>query len=756
MAFAALSLAGCSGLDETDVNPDVPLVEKPLPVITYEGSGNLVTGTLEEQKTLQSTYAWEAKDNAIVINIGVDLAEYIDAGGWELGYFFLDLDSINDFLGILVSSDTDESNFYGVEPDGSTVDYGENHDPWTSYKPGMWVDKNGKSTNYSGGTLYWQWYIWTGRQDKNGADIYYDYGEGTDKAYNGLFLVGGNPGNVAGLAAELAGSTTTSKAKMDVNGQSYDFIVNVTYSEYTAEKVATGEGKLKYHNWTSDEEFEVVETNSQYSWRIHENEGVTVNIEVDTEEWSAGGDWEIGFFDDMTAEAFEGVFGFDPGTLDDEAFYATEPDGTKVAWTSYAPGMWIGPDGTSNDWSGGVAYWQWYLRPEQFYDYGYEGNEGLFMIGGNPGNVGKITYDTPFTSKAVISKDGATIPVSITYTFHDVILPEDEGYQNQPMSAGNNGYAYSSGVDGNHQWSWYFCEDGLFVDIDLVSTADEPIEDWGLLGIVIDPEIMKEYLGIADINQLTDLSYFYPTDGAGNPLTEWTSYAPGQWVTADGDPTGWSDGLFYWQYQFGDNKYDGHFTEGLLVIGVNPGNLATFGSGLAGAGAMMGDKMFVITVNVHDSFPTEKQGIIGPHNYYWELSDGGFEFDANVSLAAKDDSWNWFGVTINPRYINEALGININDATIDDFYPLDENGAAQTSWSSYVPGQWFGADGSVKSWSDGFSFWQYYTTNTYDYEIPSLMLLGNNPSYEFSVGDEGISNSKLYGKDWKVVISVDE
>ena len=573
IGLAALAITGCT-LNEAYVNPDVPRVDKPLPVIKYEGSGNLVTGAIGEEKKLNSTYSWEAKDNAITINIGFDLTEYIEGGGWELGYFFLDLDSINDYLGILVTSDTNEENFYGVEPDGSKVDYGDSHACWTSYMPGMWINADGTASG-SGGTNYWQWYIWTGRDG-----IYYDYGEGTDKTYNGLFLVGGNPGNIAGKAESLAGTTVTSKAKLIANGESYDFVVNIKYSEYSA-----------------------------------------------------------------------------------------------------AP------------------------------------------------------------------------------------LPETEGYQEEPMDAGLGGYSYSSGVEGNHQWSWYFDEEGLNVDVDLVSTADEPIEDWGVLGIVISPEIMTGYLGITDINQLADISYFYPLAGDGSALEEWTSYVPGQWVDAEGNATNWQ-GIFYWQYQFGENKYDGHFTEGLLVVGVNPGNISSVAGQTVVSKAKLGDKLMTVSVHFHDAMPTTKTGKIGPHTYTWTVGEDGFDFTTSVSLAAKDDSWNWYGVTINQKYINQFFDLNAACAPIvesedifatsDNFYPVDEAGARVEKWSSYGPGMWYGKDGSVADYSSGYSFWQYYTVNTYDYDIPNLMLLGNNPGFEHAVGDTGTSTSKVYGKDWTVTINVAE
>ena len=635
IGFAALALVSCT-LDETFVNPNVPRVDKPMPVITYEGSGNLVTGKIGSEKTLKSTYSWEAKDNAITINIGFDLEEYIDGGGWELGYFFLDLDSINDYLGILVTSDTDESNFYGVEPDGSKVDYGDSHACWTSYKPGMWVNDDGTASG-SGGMNYWQWYIWTGRDG-----IYYDYGDGTDKTYNGLFLVGGNPGNIASSVASLAGSTTTSKAKLIAGGESYDFIVNIHYSEAMPPKKAEGSGTLKYHNWISDEEFEVVNTLSKYTWVLHETDGLQVNLEINTEEWKETGDWEIGFFDDLTQEVAQEVWGFDPGTLGNDEFYAVNAAGEKIDWTSYAPGMWIKSDGTAADWSAGNAYWQWYIRSEQYYDYGYEGNEGLFMVGGNPGNIAGIAFDTPFASNAVVGG----MPVTINYVFHEAMLPDTEGYPEAVFEETGLPYPYGGGVDGPHTIQWYFSEEGLNVDVDAYLPLIQENGDWVFTAATIPTEIMTAYLGIDDINQLVDLTYFYPLNADGTPSGDWTTYKPGEWVDADGNATGWSTGHMYWWYNFGDYKYEGHFTEGLFLVGTNPGN-AVAGETVVSK-AQLGDKLLTVTVTFHGDYPTSKETAL----YSWAMDDSGINITANVSIANADDSWAWMGFFINEAYIN--------------------------------------------------------------------------------------------------------
>ena len=728
IGLAALALASCT-LDETYVNPDVPRVDKPMPVITYEGSGNLVTGEIGAQKTLKSTYAWEAKDNAIVINIGFDLEEYIENAGWELGYFFLDIDSINDYLGILVTSDTDESNFYPVEPDGT-------QSSWTSYMPGEWFNAAGEGANYSTGINYWQWYIWTGRDG-----IYYDYGGGTDKAYNGLFLVGGAPGNVAGAADALSGTTVTSKAKLIAGGEAYDFIVNINYSEYVSEKKATGSGNLIYPADGGD-----VETTSKYNWVLHETEGLTIDVEINTEEWQETGDWTIGFIPDLTQEFVQGILGFDPGALTDEEFYPLNPDGTKVAWSSYAPGMWIDNAGASSDWSAGIAYWQWYVRSEQYYDYGYENRPGIFLFGGNPGNVSKIEFETPIVSKAVMKG----LPVTITYIYHDVILPETEGYPEAVFEETGLPYPYGGGVYGDHTIQWYFSEEGLTVDVDAYLPA---IDDWGYLATVIPPEVMTAYLGIEDIEQLYDITYFHPLDSE-----DWTSYKPGQWVYADGSAGEWSGGAMYWQYQFGEHKYDGHFTEGLLVIGTNPGNAATLGGQTVTSVAQLGDKLMTVNVHYYDTYPTSKETPL----YNWLMDDSGIYINANMSLSKMDDSWAWMGFFLNEAYINAKFGVDIAAlaTSLDTFYPVAPDGTPYTKWSSYVPGEWFLEDGSEGAWNTGVSFWQYYTSNfadlgSHDFTSPNLFYVGKNPGYSFQPGSY-VSKAKVADYAFNFTINIAE
>jgi len=530
----------------------------------------------------------------------------------------------------------------------------------------------------------------------------------------------------------------------------------------------SGSGTLMYFGDDGSE----VESKSTYTWSA-EGQAINIIANVDLEEAIDRGSWEVGHFtlDVSQINTFLGTFV--GSALDESTFYGLEPDGSVVEeMTSYKPGMWVNAEGYSCGYSDGVAFWQWYVWEGKTdkdgdtigYDYSAEDYPGLLYLGCNPGNLSGALSGASITCKNIIVVDDTNYEFNITFKYSEaeIVVPDSEGYIEEYMTAAN-AYPYGSGVWGNHQYHWYFDDEGLKVDADLVSTADAPIEDWGVLGIVIPTDVMTAYLGIDDINKLADLEYFYPlqADGTayldGDSQKAWTSYAPGQWVDANGDGSNWQ-GIFFWQYQFGDYKYDGHFTEGLLVIGVNPGNIATVAGQTVTAKAQLGDKLMTVSVNFYDAFPTSKTGTVGAHNYSWTLGDSAIDIVANCSIALADDSWNWFGFCINEAYINAKYGIDIDtvSADITQFYPTDAAGTAYDAWTSYVPGEWFAADGSAGDWSSGAAFWQYYTYTEYDYAIPNLVLIGNNPGNVATQasGDSFVSKAKLSGNDWTVTVNI--
>ena len=735
LALASLALTACHTKAWYE-NDGIPVEPEPEPVIVYEGAGKLVNSDVNGNiSETNHTYSWKADETTINVVVNVDGSQYVNGddnfagGAFCAGWFTLDRYSINDFLGCDVKTDLNEENFYGVQPDGSRVA------EMTSYKPGMWVAADGTSCGWGDGRMFWQWYVW-GDSDGGGYDM-------NANDYPDILYIGSNPGNVK----DVLGKSVVSKAKIDVGGVVYDWIITVNFSE--AEKMESGEGNLVYPGEEGD-----IETTSKYSWVIHETEGLTIDVEINTEEWQETGDWTIGFIPDLTQEFVQGIVGFDPGALTDDDFYAVDAGGNKIGWSSYAPGMWIDNAGASSDWSAGVAYWQWYVRSEQFYDYGYENRPGIFLFGGNPGNISNIEFDTPIVSKAVMKG----LPVTITYIFHDVILPETEGYPEAVFEGTGTLYPYGGGVDGDHTIQWYFDEEGLFVDVDAYLPIIRETGSWVFTAVKIPTEVMTAYLGIEDIEQLYDISYFHPLNADGTPAESWTSYAPGEWYDADGNPTGWSTGHMYWWYQWGEHKYEGHFTEGLFVVGTNPNNVQD--DSVVTGKAQLGDKLLTVTVHFHPDYPTAKTGKVGPFSYDWTMTDAGIDINTDVQLADMDASWAWMGFFINEAYINARYGVDIAAlaASLDTFYPVDLDGNKLANWTSYIPGMWFMEDGTAGAWDTGVSFWQYYTSNFndigyHDFQAPNLMYIGKNPGYAFHAGSY-TSKAVFDGKEFNFTINI--
>ena len=750
MALASLALTACHTKEYFE-NDGIPVEPEPEPEIVYEGEGNLEKenkdGSVAETN---STYTWKAEGTSITIDAYIDTGQYIhgddEFGGGEycIGWFTLPIATMNEFLGLDVRTDLTAATFWGVDPDGTKVE------SFTSYAPGMWVDDTGASSNWSAGSAFWQWYVW---EDQG---VTYDMSQGD---YPGIIYLGCQPAN----AAAVAGKTVTSKAKLTANGTEYDWTVNFHYAE--TEKVVEGSGKLQAFVWDDDENYHAEEMLSQYSYVLAADSGLEITVEVNTEEWIASEDWMIGWFDFPRA-AFKEVTGIDPAELDETSFYAIDDFGDPVEeFTSWKPGMWVDEKGLpAPGWSEGVAYWQWYIWGGKTdkngkvigYDYDYEKHPDIFVVGGNPGNNSKVTFDEPFTSYAMMKTADKEYPVSITYIFHEMILPETEGYPEGVAEGVGTPYPYGGGADGSHQVSWYFDADGLTVDVDAHIPS---IDGWGFTAAVIPPEVMTGYLGIEDIEKLSDPTYFYGINPDGSTVdygadhAVWSSYEPGMWVDENGQQSG-SGGVMFWQYQFGDHKYDGHFTEGLMVIGTNPGNVANVAGKTIVSRAKMGDKTLTVQVHFYAEYPTAKTGKIGPHKYSWAITEAGVDIVAEVSAAAKDDSWGWVGFPLNEVYLNQAFGIDVDALTEDSeagFYPIGADGSKLEGWTSYVPGMWFGQDGNA----GGYAFWQYYTTQ--EHEFPgfyNMFYVGKNPGNTYTPGETVTSKAILGGKAFNFTMMV--
>ena len=164
-----------------------------------------------------STYSWTLSGTTIAVNVNIDTQEAASRGGFQVGYFELPVEKVNEFIGADVRN-LDESSFTAYNPDGTRVDF-------SSYKPGMWVDINGKSCGWSTGTAFWQWYVWGGKKDKAGNTITYDGDPNGTGENQSRFLVGMHPDNVA--AAK--GKTIVFNNKIAANGTTFDFIVTYKY-----------------------------------------------------------------------------------------------------------------------------------------------------------------------------------------------------------------------------------------------------------------------------------------------------------------------------------------------------------------------------------------------------------------------------------------------------------------------------------------------------------------------------------------------
>jgi len=748
MALASLALTACHTKSFYE-NDGIPVEPEPEPEIVYEGEGNLEKANKDgDISETNSTYTWKAEGNTITIDAFIDTGQYMHgddefAGGeYCIGWFTLPIAAMNEFLGLDVRSDLTAATFWGVNPDGTKLD------SFSSYAPGMWVDAAGVTSNWSAGSAFWQWFVW---EDQG---VKYDMSQ---KDYPGIIYLGCQPAN----AGAVAGKTVTSKAKLTANGTEYDWIVNFHYSE--TEKIVEGSGKLQAFVWDDDDNYHAEELLSSYSYTMAAESGLEITVEVNTQEWIDSKDWMIGWFD-FPRDAFKEVVGFEPAELDESPFYRLDDFGDPVEeMTSYKPGMWVDEKGLpAPGYSEGVAYWQWYIWGGKTdkngkvigYDYDYEKHPDIFVVGGNPGNNSKVTFDEPFTTTAMMKSGDKEYPVSITYIFHEVILPETEGYPEGVADGVGTPYPYGGGADGDHTILWYFDEEGLTVDVDAYLPTIKENGDWIFTAATIPTDVMTAYLGIDDIEKLFDTSYFYPLNADGTPSGDWTTNAPGEWVDADGNATGWSTGHMYWWYQWGEHKYEGHFTEGLFLVGTNAANVQ---AGTVVSKAQLGDKLLTVKVTFHDAYPTAKSGKVGPHSYSWAITSDGVQVNAEISAAAMDDSYGWVGFPLNEVYVNQAFGIDVDALTEDyetGFYPVANDGATKLEkWTSYIPGMWFGEDGNA----GGYSFWQWYTTQ--EHEFPgfyNMFYVGKNPGNTYTPGTEVTSRAILGGKPFNFTMKVVE
>ena len=166
------------------------------------------------------TYSWKMADQTISVEVDINVDRIASRNTYEIGYFELPVDQVNAFIGADVRT-LDENSFYGVNADGTRIP------EFTSYKPGMWVDLDGKPCSYDKGTAFWQWYIWGGKQDKDGKKIWYDGDPDGTGVNQGRFFVGRTPDYDRMMAAK--GKTIVFRNKLVANGAEYDLVITYRY-----------------------------------------------------------------------------------------------------------------------------------------------------------------------------------------------------------------------------------------------------------------------------------------------------------------------------------------------------------------------------------------------------------------------------------------------------------------------------------------------------------------------------------------------
>jgi len=304
-------------------------------------------------------------------------------------------------------------------------------------------------------------------------------------------------------------------------------------------EVYEGSGPLLY----STDETEL--DGCTYSWRAEGN-SIVINVNIDTEEVMDYGDWEMGHFTLPSSQIndFLGVF---VSELDESTFYALEPDGSVVEeMTSYKPGMWIDADSRSCGWSDGAFYWQWYVWGGKTdkngdvieYDLDYTQYPSRFMIGTNPANTPDVAGKT-VTSKAVISVGGQKYDFIVNVIFSGAEIPEDTTTPVADVKGTKSLVTMDQKcVETAHSISWSLTD--TLMKFDVTISLAEAGEDWALGYIKYDMTMFNSFLTDKSIDTL-GITDFYPVEPDGTPLSSWNCYAPGEWVTVDGEAANWDD-----------------------------------------------------------------------------------------------------------------------------------------------------------------------------------------------------------------------
>lgn len=111
-----------------------------------------------------------------------------------------------------------------------------------------------------------------------------------------------------------------------------------------------------------------------------------------------------------------------------------------------------------------------------------------------------------------------------------------------------------------HTYTFEVTKDAVNITAKL-SKSDE--DNWVVGYFILNSVMLKEEMGDIDLSVWDN---FQSTTSSG-----WSTYAPGEWVDADGKSTSWDRGHVYWFYQNFAN-YEEFEMKDAFCIGHNPGN----------------------------------------------------------------------------------------------------------------------------------------------------------------------------------------
>ena len=168
-------------------------------------------------------------------------------------------------------------------------------------------------------------------------------------------------------------------------------------------------------------------SNHTYSWKLT-NDGIAVDVDIDTDQAAARGGYEIGHFE-LPVDKVNKFLGTDVRNLNESSFYGVTGTGAKIPeFTSYKPGMWVDINGNACSWSSGTAFWQWYVWGGKtdkngnkiWYDGDPDGtgaNQGRFFVGMHPEYVAAAKGKTIVFRNKILAH-GSAVDFIITYKYH--------------------------------------------------------------------------------------------------------------------------------------------------------------------------------------------------------------------------------------------------------------------------------------------------------------------------------------------------